>query len=279
MIIGVDYASVDGNLPPDWGALKNACTRAGNSLGFAIFRGAYGTMLDSTIARDMNSAQAAGLITGAYLFLRMTQSPTDQVRRFADNVGRLGAGKNFPPIVDVEEAGVPATEVMNILHAAWNEMASQYQVTPIVYFSDRVVREVLGNLPPGALKRSPLWLAKPWPWQPRTPAHLTLDEPTYRPKVPSVWGDPGNWWMHQYQGDAYPCPGFTNTVDLSRFNVMRLGEFGDRVRWVQEQLNVTVTRAFGVETVGALKQYQAEHGLVPDGVLGPKTFAALAWEV
>lgn len=276
MIIGVDYASVDGNMSPDWSAIANACRKAGSMLGFAIIRGAYGTMLDSTIGRDWNRARAAGLTTGAYLYLRLKQSPVDQVHVFADNVGEL-TSKDFPPFIDVEDNGVTAEEELRIVSAAWDEMVKIYGVSPAVYTSNRVWTEDLKNLPPGRIKDSPLWLAKPWPWAVRSQARLAFDERLYLPAVPAPWGDQKCWWIHQYQGDAYPCPGFSNTVDLSRFHLMRLGEAGDRVKWVQHRLHMTPTGVFGRSTLDVLVEFQSEHGLVPDGVIGPKTFAALCW--
>ncbi|HWN69174.1 MAG TPA: GH25 family lysozyme [Haliangium sp.] len=298
MIVGVDYASVDGNRPPIWIDAKRACAEQGSSLGFVVFRGAWGTFADPVIGRDWVNAGAAGLVRGAYLYLRLKpdivakMSPEDQVHAFADNVGAL-YDEDLIPTIDVEDtAASPAVE-LDLVSRAWEAMRSIYRAAPMIYTSARVWKEDLKNLPAGAMRASPLWLAKPWPWP--THAKARLDPTPFAkgeldPAVPPSWGDNGNWWVHQYQGDAFPMSGFTNTVDLNRFHVMRQGERGDRVKWVQRRIfgadsnhycaagNPTdIDGVFGPSTLAAVKTFQTLHLLAADGVIGPKTFAALSW--
>lgn len=288
MIIGVDYAQVDGNQPPDWTKAQGACAAAGSTLGFAIFRGAFGTSPDPTLGRDWIRAREAGLTLGAYLFLRMRrdQSPEDQVHVFADNLGTL-TGADLVPTIDVEDthADFAPEDELEYVHRAWTTMQQIYGVPPMLYLSDRVWREDLHDLPAGEMTDSPLWLAKPWPWRVRTPPQLSgkpfatsVFTGNYDPTVPRPWGW-GNWWMHQYQGDAMGLPGFTQTVDLSRFNVMRAGEIGIRVARVQRRLGWPVTRTFDGDMAQRVREFQAQHGLVADAIIGPKTFARIAWTV
>lgn len=282
MIVGVDYASVDGNSDPDWGGFKAACARAGSSAGFAILRGGWGTDPDQTLNRDWKGAQAAGLTTGAYLFLRMRadQPPEDQVDAFARHVGPL-TQNDLPPAIDVEDTGLAPGPELDYVHRAWTTMVAIYGVPPMIYTSDRVWREDLRNAVAGEMTDSPLWVAKPWPWAVRTPAVLggqAFAGGGLEPLVPEPWGWE-NWWMHQYQGDATPAAGFTHTVDLSRFHVMRQGESGVRVAWVQRRLGLPVTRTFDAQMATWLRQWQAAHGLEADAVIGPKTFAPIAWSV
>jgi murein L,D-transpeptidase YcbB/YkuD len=69
--------------------------------------------------------------------------------------------------------------------------------------------------------------------------------------------------MVQFQGDAVGLPGTTSTVDLNEFLPHSAGSSGyDTMLRLSGHPN---TRAF-----------QAAHGLVADGIIGPKTFAALA---
>lgn len=280
MIIGVDYASVDANQPPDFAAFKVACKTFGSTAAFAIFRAAWGTSPDPTVGRDWRRAKDAGLIVGAYLYLRMrTATPEDQVHLFADNLGTI-TDKDLVPTIDVEDAGLgdPALE-LEIVTRASDAMEAIYGVPPMIYTSGRVWHEDLHDLPAGKLIDSPLWLAKPWPWAVRTPARLSgksFEDGAFDPPVPKPWG-PKNWWFHQYQGDAYPVAGFRNTVDLSRFNVMRQGETGPRVAWVQSGLSVRETGVFDAVLSGHLRVFQQSHGLVADAVIGPLTFTALAW--
>lgn len=282
MFIFIDYASIDANRPPDWDKLKAAASGAGSTLSGVIFRGAWGGSPDPVISRDWLNARSSGLITGAYLYLRMKGqsllSPEDQVHVFADNVGTL-TGRDLVPAIDVEDTGLTAEEELEWVHRAWLEMVGIYGVPPMLYTSARVWSEDVHDLPSADLQTSPLWLAKPWPWAVHSPAQLSpgpFQSGQYAPAVPKPWRA-GNWWLHQYQGDAYPTPGITNTIDLSRFNPMGQGERGARVSWVQARIGAAVDGVFGPQTTAALRQFQAMHALVVDGIVGPQTFVALMW--
>lgn len=284
MLVGIDYASIDGNSPPNFVELGKACYRASSRAAFAIFRAAWGTQPDLTVQRDWHKASDAGLICGGYLYLRLphqgfTGSPEDQVHVFADNMGAL-TERDFVPTIDVEDTGLPAAAELEWVHRAWAAMRAIYGVSPMFYTSARVWAEDLHNLPAGEMADSPLWLAKPWPWAIRSPARLSDEmfaSGKMDPVVPKPWG-PNNWWIHQYQGDAYPTSGFTSTVDLSRFRLMRQGESGARVAWVRRRLGMPVgDQIFDRDMMLWVRTFQSEKGLAVDGVIGPATFAKLAW--
>jgi GH25 family lysozyme M1 (1,4-beta-N-acetylmuramidase) len=280
MIVGVDFAAVDGNDYVKWPKYMSACSSAGSTASIAIFRGAWGTSPDITVQREWKRAQSYGLVTGAYLYLRMRadQAPQDQVHVFADNLGSI-TSKDLVPIIDVENTGLPAEAELEYVHRAALEMRAIYGVWPMIYVSDRVWHEDLHDLPAGELTDCPLWVAKPWPWAERTPGQLSgslFATDHYDPIVPKPWGW-GNWWMHQYQGDAVQVPGFTHTVDLSRFHVMRQGEIGVRVAWVQRRMGWPVTRTFDAAMAARVRTLQSDHALAVDGVIGPRTFPLIAW--
>ncbi len=285
MLIGIDYASVDGNLPPDLTTWQAACAAQGSRAALAIIRAVWGTKPDATLRRDWDRLTGAGLTCGGYLLLRMPHSgfsaaPEDQVHVLADVLGRLTT-KHLVPTIDIEDTGLPASEELEWVHRAWKEVRRIWGVSPMFYTSDRVWREDLHNLPAGEMTDSPLWLAKPWPWAIRQAPQLSgtpFASGQLDPKVPSPWGA-HNWWMHQYQGDAYHVPGFTSTVDLSRFRLMRVGEIGPRVAWVQHRLALAegVAQTFEDVMLTQVKAFQTEHALEADGIIGPQTFAALTW--
>jgi len=280
MIIFADWASVDGNGLVEYAEFMEACQSQGSRLGGVILRGAYGTLPDPTLRQEWTRAKNYGFTAGAYLFLRSRkdQSPIDQVHAFATNQGTV-TRDDLVPTIDVEDHWPAAEAELEAVHTAWREMVQIYGVPPMLYDSGRVWTEDLHNLPAGEMIDSPQWVAKPWPWAIRQPAVLApgpFESGKYDPIVPKPWG-PGNWWLHQYQGDALPVPGFTSTVDLSRFHLMTQGETGPRVAWVQRRLGLPRTSVFDAEMSSRLRAYQTQQGLVADAVVGPQTFKRICW--
>ena len=56
---------------------------------------------------------------------------------------------------------------------------------------------------------------------------------------------------------------------------IKLGSKGDAVKFIQQQTNVPVTGTFDAATDKAVKALQKKHGLLVDGIVGPKTWAFL----
>jgi hypothetical protein len=72
-----------------------------------------------------------------------------------------------------------------------------------------------------------------------------------------------------------PHPIIVPNVDAEGRPTLRRGARGDLVRQVQTDLKVNVDGIFDPGTEAALRQFQREHGLVPDGIVGPRTWASL----
>jgi peptidoglycan hydrolase-like protein with peptidoglycan-binding domain len=53
--------------------------------------------------------------------------------------------------------------------------------------------------------------------------------------------------------------------------ILRIGSTGDAVALVQKKVSVEADGWFGPMTEAAVKAYQQANGLVPDGIVGPKT--------
>jgi peptidoglycan hydrolase-like protein with peptidoglycan-binding domain len=64
-------------------------------------------------------------------------------------------------------------------------------------------------------------------------------------------------------------------VAVAKHGVVERGDHGRRVTRLQQALHIDADGAFGRHTVRALKRFQRRHGLTPDGVAGPATWAAL----
>jgi peptidoglycan hydrolase-like protein with peptidoglycan-binding domain len=56
---------------------------------------------------------------------------------------------------------------------------------------------------------------------------------------------------------------------------LRRGAVGDFVKRLQQALGITADGFFGAQTEAALREFQRGHGLVPDGLAGPKTWLAV----
>ena len=67
-------------------------------------------------------------------------------------------------------------------------------------------------------------------------------------------------------------------------SVLRRGSVGTAVRYLQQKLYSylypvgTIDGIFGANTARAVREFQAEHGLVVDGIVGPATWQALSDE-
>jgi putative chitinase len=57
--------------------------------------------------------------------------------------------------------------------------------------------------------------------------------------------------------------------------LLKVGSTGDRVKQIQEKLGEDADGIFGLVTKQAVEKWQAANGLVADGIVGPKTFAAM----
>ena len=278
---GLDTASVGGNKNPDWARAKSA-----GRISYAIIRGAWGIWKDPVFDRDWPKMKAAGIVRGAYLFLRFPHhkyprcpSPVAQAKAFILAVGKLEK-TDFPPSLDVEfpggraETKLTARQCLDGVREAWKVLKDHYGVAPIIYTSARVWHEDLSDLPAPDLVESPLWLARYFDFKKgpfvRDPNRFAGGRRT--PPVPPPWGDATNWWIHQYQGDAVALPGFpTGNIDMNRFNVTKPGAVGDRVRWVQRRLGVQVSGSFDAATTAALKSFQRKSGLPIASSIDPQT--------
>jgi peptidoglycan hydrolase-like protein with peptidoglycan-binding domain len=64
--------------------------------------------------------------------------------------------------------------------------------------------------------------------------------------------------------------------DIPGRPTLRRGATGELVRQLQTKVGMTTaTGSFGPETEAAVRAFQRDHGLVPDGIVGPKTWAIL----
>ena len=72
-----------------------------------------------------------------------------------------------------------------------------------------------------------------------------------------------------------PAPIVIPAVDAAGRPTLRRGNRGDLVKQLQAGLGVTVDGIFGARTEAVVRQFQREHELIPDGIVGPRTWASL----
>ena len=75
-------------------------------------------------------------------------------------------------------------------------------------------------------------------------------------------------------GSVLPPPPIPSSDGIGR-PTLRRGATGELVDEVQGKVGVEVDSKFGPKTEAAVRAFQRAHGLVPDGIVGPNTWAAL----
>jgi GH25 family lysozyme M1 (1,4-beta-N-acetylmuramidase) len=292
LFFGLDSYSGDNNTSRDWVRARNEA-----HISFAIFESNWGILRGAAFSREWAAMKAAGLVRGAYLFLRLPNpvldrkngqppDPVAQARAFINTVGTLAPG-DLPPSLDVEVAGglnglsrTNATEVarrrVEFVRAACKTLKDFYKVAPILYTSLRVWQEELLRPALPELIESPLW-AKDYPFK-AGKVHVGPSVTRFAPRVPPPWGDSTNWWIHQYQGDAIGLPGFEpGNVDMNRFHTTVRGDSGERVKWVQRRLGIAQNGIFDDAMEAGLRVFQVRNGLPASPLVDPRTFAYLCW--
>jgi peptidoglycan hydrolase-like protein with peptidoglycan-binding domain len=73
-----------------------------------------------------------------------------------------------------------------------------------------------------------------------------------------------------------PQPFVIPASDAAGRPTLRRGASGDLVKEVQTKVGVAASGTFDAITEAAVRQFQRDHGLVPDGIVGPRTWATLA---
>jgi len=74
---------------------------------------------------------------------------------------------------------------------------------------------------------------------------------------------------------ALPATGRTVTAPASRLPVLRVGDHGPAIAFLQKRLRVKVTGVFGPLTYAAVVAFQKRQGLPAHGIVGPATWRAL----
>jgi hypothetical protein len=294
--IGVDFAAEDGNVV-DFAAAKAAGAT------FVFLKRCQHVFPDQAAALA-DKARAAGLVVGLYDFPGYgprAATAAQQVAAFDNAPGDIIPGVDLPPAIDVERSmpwkttGWDEAKCAGFIDELVKAFADKYGVLPFVYTGffqwDNLKRPAL----PEAAK-CPLWIKTAYRLSARQPVDqvaphephdgdTSADDAKAYYAIPRPWG--GQWFVQQYQGDSLGFPGFSRTVDVDRFRTTQRGEHGDHVAWLQRKLAhlpdpqrgpLNASGIFDDDTDSAVRALQRDAGLVVDGVVGPRTFAKIAWD-
>lgn len=300
MQLGVDFASVDGNLEPDF--LRAKCA----GISFAYIRRSY--CYYDTVHRACHlahddcykdyaaKARAAGLVVGAYLFPSFAlgaPTPAEQVANFLVAGGEVIQGKDLPVALDVEFTGNGIADthqskekVFSLVLEFLRELKKTFP-TRAIYSSHVQWHDTNGLRGPDSpeLEGVQLWQKTPyrlkagWPMDKQTPPdpHVGLlkADPHDYFRVPLPWEKQG-WFMQQYQGDAVGVPGFSHTVDINRFVPFKVDTKSvTRREFLIDRLDHLMPEHTDTPLEDVLRDFQRLNGLVPDAVVGVATFVAL----
>jgi hypothetical protein len=267
-----DYASIDRNVTPRFSDFYEWGGRAVLVRGAFTFKGqAFG---DPCVARDRGAIYATDLTFGSYLIHGWTVDPLVQVAKFKETVGPYRPG-DLPVWLDAEsdkplaQYGLTAKQALARLEMTYAALADTYPVVG-VYDSLRWWHEMLFDIDSPTLgRRCPLWIKIPYPWKSGNSPHLEARGDLG--ELPAPWKDPNGpgAWCKQFQGDAVNVPGFSSTVDLSEW-IPHTG-----TPWIAAQLQRHAIMPVGSDFDTAIRTFQTASGLYADGIIGPKTFAAL----
>lgn len=264
MTYAVDYANVDGDAPPNfWETIKAGATIVG-------IRGAWGyhgaTTTDTTLERDAGAARDAGCQVFGYLFLDYATDVTAQVTALASSYKRQP--KDLPVALDLEMDAPPPNTTPQSRVAMAEDALAQLQAVygklgVMVYTSADQWVDHFGDADSDALAAVPLWIKTPYQWKPRNPPKLASIGPLG--DLPKPWRQPGSpgAMLQQFQGDAIGFPGFSSTVDISKFLVPTVGD--PRWTWINGQ----------AAKYGSFTAWQAAMGLQVDNIFGPHSLAAM----
>jgi lysozyme len=229
MLEGIDVSEYQGTI--DWSAV------AGAGKSFAFIRTGDGSYRDKQFSANWLGAKNAGLIVGAYHFLRPGVDGAAQADICIQMSGGPGSGV-LPITIDVETASDPIS-LSNLVQAFAAEVESQTGQSPIIYTAPGFWGP---NVAPTGLEyRCPLWVAN---WG--------VESPT----LPSGWSA---WTFWQYSAHG-TCAGVGGEVDLDRFN----GALSD----LQSLAGVTnlgqAAALLGLGVLGGIGLFEAQrHGMIP----------------
>lgn len=255
---------------------------------------------DAWFAVDWKAVSSASLACAPYHFFD-PRSPRDalaQAEHFIRTVRAAGytgtQPGELPPVLDVEKVRRDGKEVCppalraDQVGAFLRRVRAEFRVTPIVYTRASFVKECM-NGDGRVFAGHPLWLVR---------YGSGAKEPQPVPGAAGEW----TFWQHTETGRV---PGIPTAVDRNVYAgtraqlrtmahlpdsapspapsagwpTVRSGQHGPDVRTVQLLLGIRADGRFGPETIRSVRDFQRGHRLQADGIVGPRSWAALVQTV
>jgi len=230
---------------------------AASGVAFAFIKATESTTLvDHLFADHWAEAKRARILRGAYHFFRPQQDARAQARHFLAQLGDRG---ELPPVLDVEVAdGVAPAKIIEGVNA-WLDLVA-VGVRPLIYTSPGFWNSLPGTSE--IAKRADLWVAH---WGARAPAPV------------NGWSS-WTFWQFTSKGTVAGIPGSADK-DEDRFNGSLSKLQGYSVGHVKA-LPRPMPATFNLKTTLGIQQALnalaiTEPSLAEDGVVGPKTWAAV----
>jgi lysozyme len=189
---GVDVSSYQGHVL--WPRVRAA------GVEFAIARIGDGLHTDKTFAANYAGARAAGLVVGAYQFMRPSVDPVEQAKVAVGALSLVYQHGDLPIALDVErgDGSDDAAAIADAMLAWIAVLENALGVTPTIYagafFAAAVHDARLGAFP--------LW----------TPDYAAGDC-----RVPRTWAPPGRGWTFRQTSGTGHVDGIAGAVDLDVF--------------------------------------------------------------
>ena len=200
----------------DWPTLTQA-----TGISFVMIKASEARYPDQLFQQHWAEAKQAGLLRGAYHFLRQATDPQQQVDVFLNALG--GDPGELPPTLDIEDTRMTAPPAMATAAQLWlSAVENALHRKPLIYTAAwwwNPGMLIAGGYPDWAPNYD-LWVAS-WPMKKSVPTVTQIEQAQFKPIMPKSWS---KWLFWQYSGDAATVPGISNTngspatVDLDVFN-------------------------------------------------------------
>lgn len=259
------------------------------------------TFVDPYLETFYSRANALDFKIGFYHFLVSTSRPETQAINFYNQI--KNKKNSLKPCLDIETTGY---DIMDYTNRFISKFESLCSLPLCIYTSPYYANANLDS----SLNRYSCWIAN---YGTNTPMETNIwgsnyagHQYTEKGQVSGVNGyvDLNNFetsifvnknsvdnnndtiiedsWIKRLQNECNN-QGFSNQIvdgikgpiTLASCPTVRIGARGEITRLIQEKLSIVEDGIFGVNTESAVINYQKNNGLVPDGIVGKKTWSKL----